>query len=151
LKQYLKYFIVTFFLGFCYHSAQAQKVNWVSFADLPDSLRKAPKPILVFIHTDWCKYCLLQDHNTFQDSLVAQALNKNYYAIRLNGEETQPISFLNRIYKSRSKGHHELAELLGKEQGELVFPSTVILSEQLQLQQRITGFINTNDLLTLLQ
>ena len=60
-------------------SLQAQDVNWVTFEELPKLTYKEAKPILIFIHTDWCKFCLMQEENTFSDSVVVKELNEHYY------------------------------------------------------------------------
>ncbi|MCB0633587.1 MAG: thioredoxin family protein [Saprospiraceae bacterium] len=130
---------------------QSQKIQWVSFEALKDSLRAQPKPVLIFIHTDWCKYCALQDHNTFQDTSLRHQLKETYYCLRLNAESTETISFLNRSYEGENNGYHELAQLLGKTGGQLVFPTTLLLSSHLQLKQRLTGFVSAEDLQVLLE
>ncbi|MFT5618429.1 MAG: thioredoxin-related protein [Arenicella sp.] len=127
--------------------AQSKKVNWLSFEQLTDSIRSNPKPILVFIHTDWCKFCKMQGKNTFGNSDLAEALSQDYYALQLNAENESDLKFLNRVYKSNPNAYHELANFLGKENGELVFPITVLLNQNFQLKKRLVGFINSEDLL----
>ncbi|MFT5619375.1 MAG: thioredoxin-related protein [Arenicella sp.] len=127
--------------------AQSKKVNWLSFEQLTDSIRSNPKPILIFIHTDWCKFCKMQGKNTFGDGDLAKSLNQDYYALQLNAENKEDLKFLNRVYKSDLNNHHELANYLGKENGELAFPTTVLLNQNFQLKKRLVGFINSEDLL----
>lgn len=129
----------------------AQTVQWTAFADLPDSLRRAPKPVLLFIHTDWCKYCALQDHNTFQNKQVSEKINGNFYALRLNAESRDALTFLNRSYEGAQDGYHELAEMLAKKDGQVIFPTTILLSEKLQLRERWSGFVSPTVLMPYLQ
>lgn len=124
-----------------------QGVNWVPFDTLADSLRAQPRPVLIFIHTNWCKYCALQEHNTFAQAAVSQMVNENYYALRLDAETAEDIQFLNRTYHGRSQDYHELAEILGKQDGQLAFPTTVVLSKTLQLEKRWVGFVPPETLL----
>jgi uncharacterized protein YyaL (SSP411 family) len=132
----------------------AQTLNWTAFEHLNDSIRKAPKPILVFIQADWCKFCEMQDKNTFTNSEVVKKLSEDFYALKLNGESKSPIKFLNRIYTFKSSGSqtgtHQLAEFIGKKGGELVYPTTVLLTPELNVSARETGFMNADDLLKLL-
>jgi uncharacterized protein YyaL (SSP411 family) len=131
-------------------SSQAQSINWTKFEDLNDSLRKERKPVMIFIHTDWCKFCKMQDSNTFSDSLVTVLLNKNYYCLRLDAEERRDINFLNRKYSYKPSGvetgYHELAEFLAKQDGNISFPSTVLLSKELQLIKKLSGFYRAREL-----
>jgi thioredoxin-related protein len=133
---------------------RAQDLQWTSIDNLNDSIRKQPKPVLIFIYTDWCKYCKMQENNTFANDEVASKLNNDFYAIRLNGESREPIKFLNRIYQFRPNGSetgsHELAEYLAKKDDEIVYPTTVFLTPQLLIASKISGFINSSDLLNLL-
>ncbi|MFN3378767.1 MAG: thioredoxin family protein [Runella zeae] len=132
------------------HSAKAQAVQWTSFEHLSDSLRKERKPLLVFIHTDWCKYCKVMETKTFKEPLLADALNKDFYCLSLNAEETKSLVFLNRKYKFKptgvNTGIHELAEVLGTEQGKLTFPTMVLFDQNLQLQGRIVGVMAAKQL-----
>jgi thioredoxin-related protein len=129
----------------------AQQVKWTSFEKVQEGMRTDPKPLLVFIHTDWCKFCAMQENKTINDPPVVEKLNSNFYAIRLNAEEKSDITFLNRKYVYQSEGagsgYHQLAELLGKENGILTFPTILILSETFAVMDRTTGFVSSKDLL----
>lgn len=129
---------------------QAQTNLWTSFEDLTDSLRKERRPVLVFIHTDWCTYCKMMELRTFSDATVASKLQEKFYCVRLNAEETQPITFLQRTYKFKptgvKTGVHELAQVLGTEKGKLSYPTTVFFDQNLQLQARMVGALEAKRL-----
>lgn len=123
----------------------AQDINWVTFEKLPKLIQQESKPVMVFIHTDWCKYCLMQDKITFQDSLIVSELNQNYYCVKLNAEADQQIYFLNRMYTK--KGNiHSLSWVLGAQNNELTFPTTVLLSPQYQITNRWVGYLSKEQL-----
>lgn len=133
----------------------SQELKWTNFEDLPELQRKESRPVLVFIHADWCKFCMMQENNTFSDREIAQYLNENYYVLKLNGEDKSSIKFLGREYRYTSSGagtgQHQLAELLGKVDGELSYPTTVILSPEFQLKGRENGFLNKDAFIGLLR
>lgn len=145
--------VLTLFVFVSFH-ARPQQIRWNSFDELTKNMRKQSKPIIIFIHTDWCKFCAMQENNTFNRPQVVKEINQNFYAVRLNAEETKDIIFLNKKYRYKpsgtGSGHHELAEMLGTKNGKLSFPSTVILSKSWQVIQRETGFLNSEELLMLL-
>ena len=149
LLSFLFFFVLS--LSTIAQSADKKVVNWLDFNELPAKLREERKPILVFIHTNWCKFCLMQQNTTFTDPQTVALLNREYYCLKLDAEHKEAIRFLNRDYQAQSGGYHQLAELLGKENGELTFPTTLLLSENLQLKRRQTGFINTENLRVLIQ
>jgi thioredoxin-related protein len=126
-------------------SVHAQNINWVSFDNLQKLNLHEPKPVMVFIHTDWCKYCLMQEEVTFKDSLIVNDLNENYYCVKLNSESDEPISFLNRTYH-KTGNYHSLSYLLGAQNNELSYPTTVVLSPQFQITNRLVGYISKEEL-----
>jgi thioredoxin-related protein len=48
-----------------------------------------PKMILVDVYTDWCGWCKKMDKDTFTDPRVVAHLKKNFYAVKLNAEDTK--------------------------------------------------------------
>ena len=127
---------------------KGQSITWTAPENLSDSLRLEKKPLLVFIHTKWCKYCQIQENSTFKNPEVIQVLNRDFYCLRLNAEDTADIPFLGRVYKFQTaKGHHKLAELLGMQNNELIFPTTVIIQENLQTIHRLQGLQKSEQLI----
>lgn len=137
------------------HSLLSQELKWTNFEQLVELQRKEARPLMVFIHADWCKFCLMQENNTFTDKEIAQYLNENYYVLKLNGESQEAIRFLGREYRYKSSGagtgQHQLAEFLGKVDGRLSYPTTVILSPEFQLKGRENGFLNKDEFISLLR
>ena len=113
----------------------------MTFEDLPILSRNEAKPVMVFIHTDWCKYCLMQEQNTFTDSVIVSDLNENYYCIKLDAESEKTISFLNRKY-SKKDNFHALSWILGAKNNQLLYPTTVTLSPQFQITNRWVGYLS---------
>lgn len=140
--------------GLLHYEVEAQTLQWTSFDHLTDSLRKERRPLLIFIHTDWCKYCKIMEVKTFTDPLVVGILNKSFYCLDLNAEETHTLIFLNKKYKFKPSGMNtgvqELAEILGTEKGKLSYPTTVFFDQNLQIQHRIVGVLEAKQLQQLL-
>ena len=117
-------------------------------------MRVQPRPVLIFIKTDWCRFCAMQLENTFTDKDVVNEIQRGFYAVSLDAEKKDDITFLKKHYRYKptgpGSGYHELAEFLGKKEGTLSFPTTVILSESLHPVGQFPGFLNAADLLRLL-
>lgn len=142
----MKHLVLVIALLIVTFSSKAQEINWVTFEEVTELSKQEAKPIMVFIHTDWCKYCLMQEENTFMDSTVVDSLNSNYYCVKLNAESTESISFLNREY-NKNGNTHALSWVLGAENNQLSFPTTVTLSPQFQLTNRWVGYLSKETLL----
>lgn len=125
----------------------SQEISWVKFEDLNDSLRVNEKPLMIFIHAEWCKYCKIQENTTFKDSAVIEKLNKQFYCLKLNAETSDSIQFLNRIYIKSNTSYHELANFLGAENKTLTFPTTVFLDENYTIKEKRIGLIRKEDLI----
>ncbi len=118
-------------------------------------LLKPSKPIVVFLHTDWCNYCNLMQQTTFKDNEVVKNLNTNYYFISFNAESKKEVNFLGQIYKFVSTGiktgKHQIAEVLGSVNGEINYPTTVILNTNYQIEAQFPYMLTSNDLIKILE
>ena len=124
-----------------------------------------PKKIFLDIYTGWCGWCKKMDKSTFIAPEVVRHMNKYFYAVKLNAEMTETISynghdFINprpEAVRGR-KGTHQLAASLLDNR--LSYPSYVIMDEntnrlviykgykQVDAFVGILSFFGTNQYLT---
>lgn len=138
----MKRVVLFYFLILC-GNAQAQKSNlWTDFADLNDSLEVKIKPIMIYIGTDWCKYCKLQDNTTFKDEKLMLEMSEKYYLLKLNAESKDSITFMNKKYApaSQLQKYHELVIYLSSYLDELVFPTVLFFTNNFQEINFIKGY-----------
>lgn len=118
----------------------------VSFSELDSLLVHDPKPVLVFIHTDWCRYCLGMEQVTFTDDEIQQLLNEEVYFVSFDAESEEDIVFRNHRFSfqpsGRGTGVHQLAYELGNQNGELAYPTTCILNPAYEIDFQYSGFIS---------
>jgi thioredoxin-related protein len=128
-------------------SAEKEVLNIFTFEEVEKLHPLNPKPLLVFIYTDWCKICHGMKRTTFKNKKVQQLLNKKFYFVMLNGEEKKDITFFGKtfIYKptGTNTGMHELANKLGTKEKRIAYPTTIILNTALEIDAQLTGFCNT--------
>ncbi len=153
MKQ-LKY-ISTLILIFLSTSFVHAQMKFVEFKDLDSLQKNHAKPTIVFIHTDWCKYCLAMQQSTFKNKEIIENINNNFYFIQFNAEEKRDINFLNKIYHFQpngvNNGVHELAKFLGNKKEELIYPTVCFLNNLSQIEFQIQGFVSTKQMMYLLQ
>ena len=121
-----------------------------------DSLQKKQKRnIVVFIHTDWCKYCQAMQNTTFKNDSIIYKLNNEFYFIELNAEEKSQITFANHIFKYKPTGTitgiHELAEQLATVDNKVVYPTLCFLNVDYEIVFQYNQFINSKDLQIILK
>ena len=132
-----------------------QDLKTYSFQEVEAKFLKNPKPILVFVYTDWCKICFGMKKTTFKNKNVITTLNKNFYVVLLNGEEKKEITFFGRKFTHKPSGlnvgNHELAIEIGLVNGKVNYPTTVILNKDLEINSQFVGFINSKKMQLILE
>lgn len=114
-----------------------------------DSLQKtAPRPVVVFVHTSWCKYCLLMEETTFKNEEVVKALAQHFYFVSFDAETKETIRFNGISFKNTTGKQHDLAFALAKNESGLSYPTCVFLNAQNEIMHQQNGF---TDALTLLK
>lgn len=152
-----KLLILTIFLGKLAIFSQSEKseLRVFTFEEVEKLHQQAPKPILVFLYTDWCKICFGMKQNTFKNEEVIRILNDDFYFIKLNGEEKKDISFLGKkfVFKpSGSKtGTHELAKELGFLDHKISYPTTTILNSSLEIVKQVNTYLNSKNMNSILK
>ncbi len=121
-----------------------------------DSLQKIEKRnVVVFIHTEWCKYCQTMQNTTFKNEIIINSLNDKFYFIDLNAEDKRNIIFNNHTFKyiptGTNTGTHELAEQLGTFEKKFSYPTLCFLNTDKEIIFQYPQYINHSDLIKILQ
>lgn len=138
-------------------SAQQQGVSWLTFEHLEDSLAIEPKKVFISFYADWCAYCKKMDETAFKNREVISKLNSEFYAVKMNSESLETITFEGRKYKNLEHGQkrnptHELALLLASRKNQpFTLPATIVLNEQFEVTQRHFRYLSPKAMLKLLQ
>ncbi len=87
-------------LGLVSLSAKAQEtIEWMKFEEAVKANDFSPKMLFVDVYTDWCGWCKKMDKDTFTDPKVIKYINANFYAVKLNAEETKrTFNFMGKEY-----------------------------------------------------
>ncbi|AUC14103.1 thioredoxin [Tenacibaculum sp. SZ-18] len=123
-------------------TVNAQDVNWLSFEEALELNKKNPKPIMIDLYTDWCGWCKKMDATTYKNEVIVKYINDNYYAVKMDGEGKDDITFKGRTFKFVQKGrskYHELAAAILN--GKLSYPSTAFFDSKEQLIQAVPGYL----------
>jgi thioredoxin-related protein len=150
-------FLFIFFGCFTIYAQESkgkEVLNIFTFEEVEEIHQQIPKPILVFLYTDWCKICFGMKKTTFKNRKVIQLLNEKFYFIKLNAEEKQDITFLGKIFTYKptgiNTGMHELAEELGTIKKTIIYPTTIILNTVFEIDAQLTGLYNARKMIGIL-
>ena len=151
------YLIKIFFLFavcLCNPQVTFSQINYYSFEHL-DSLEKGnSKPIIIFIHTEWCKYCQKMQNTTFKNDSVITLLNNKFYFVDFDAEEKRSVKFNGHTFNYKPTGSntgiHELAEQLATVDQKISYPTLCFLNSKYEIIFQYNQYLNTHDLLNIL-
>jgi len=117
-------------------------VTWHTIEEAFALTQKEPRKIMIDVYTDWCSWCKVMDKNTFSNQIIADYINKNFYAVKFNGEQKTDVVLNGKTFSyvaSGTRGYNQLAaELLN---GQLGYPSVVFLDENTKMIQPVQGYV----------
>lgn len=159
-RQYQAFYIITWIFlvtGFSYVFGQdAGPVHWLTFEQLEDSLKVKPKKVFIDFHADWCAYCHKMDREAFQDEQVAELLNSDYYAVRMDIETPDTIRFGDQVFvNERIKKRnpvHQIALLMASRKGKpFSLPAMVFLNEKFEATGRYFQYLDAQQMTEVLE
>lgn len=142
----MRILVFSFFL-FVGTIGNAQEIAWISFEDAVERSKEDPKKLLIDIYTDWCGWCKKMDKDAYANETLIKYINKNFYAVKFNAEQTESIDFDGHTFKFVAQGRrgvHELAVALTN--NKLSYPTTVFMDEDFRIIQPIPGYMNAKSL-----
>ncbi len=131
---------------------EAASINWMSWDAAMKAQANAPKRVMVDVYTDWSGWNKRMDSSTYKDPRVVEYINANFYAVKLDAESKNPITYKGTTYtfeKSGNRGVHGLAAMLLDDR--LSYPVIVYLDAELNRTMISPGFKDADKLLAELE
>jgi len=150
-----KLFLLTGLIALCscwQTNAQENEVQWLTFEQLEDSLAVQPKKVFVDFYADWCVYCKKMDKVAFKDPEIIKTLNQEYYAVKMNAETSDIITFggdtftNEQIGKKRNPVHQIPLLLASRTNTSFSLPAMVVLNEKFEVINRYFEYLSTKRL-----
>lgn len=124
-----------------------EEIHWMSFEEAVAANEIQPKKIFIDFYTSWCGWCKVMDNKTFDDTIIAKMMQENFYCVKFNAEDKNPITFKEKTYNyvpnpnrpDGERGYHELAA--GILNGQMSFPSFVFMTSNFEIITPISGYI----------
>lgn len=99
LKLMKKTFVLLFILIISFSSAQ---ISWMNLQQATEAQKTNPKKILINFYADWCNQCKSMDKNTFNNPVIEQIINENFYPVKFNSEGNETVSFMGRTFTNQN-------------------------------------------------
>lgn len=150
-----KYIFFIVFLKCFAIQSQDKSLTMYSFKEVEKLQKQHAKPMVVFIHTDWCTFCHGMEQNTFQNKEVIQILNTKFYFVKFNAEQKEAITFLGKTFQYKPSGNntgiHELAEELALKKGKISYPTTILLNKKFEIDVQLDSYVKSKRFATILK
>ncbi len=122
--------------------AEDQRVQWLDIQEAEALQATNPKPLFVYVYTDWCSWCVRMERETYSHPVIIDYLNTHYYPVKFNAESTEDLVFRGETYSNPNPGGRRSAHALAAAmlQGRMGYPTVVFFDEQLNLLSPLPGF-----------
>jgi len=128
------------------------QMSSLTFSTVEQQMKVEPKPLVVFLHTDWCNYCALMEKKTFSNPVVQDLLKEKVYFISFNAETKEAVTFQQHSFVFKKKGMqggvHELAEALSSKNA---YPALIVLNEKYEIMYQHHAYVGPKEMLQLLK
>ncbi|MBK6264202.1 DUF255 domain-containing protein [Marivirga sp. S37H4] len=134
MKKYLVFSLLSVVLvssAFITEPDKKSKINWLSLEEAYKLNKEYPRKIFVDVYTDWCGWCKKMDRDTFSDADVAEFVNENYYAVKLNAESKDKIIIGQDTTTS---------QMMARSMGVSGYPTIVYIKEDFKTIQAVPGY-----------
>lgn len=138
----------------CGHAQTAPEVenspvHWLTMEKLQDTLKVAPRPVMVDLYTQWCGPCKKLAAETFTDPGIADYLNSHFYTVRFDAQSGDPVQYKGKRYENPDfdpakvgvrNSTHQLTYELDNTNGQIAFPTLVYMDGELRPIIATQGF-----------
>lgn len=154
----MKHFcIIAFLVLFNPVFSQNSDINWIGFEELDDSLKVQNKPVFIYFYTDWCAYCKKMERHAFKDPEIVASINRKFYAVKMNAETRDSISFEGTIYTNKEaefkrNGVHQIPQLLAaRNDSAISFPTLLVLDQDFRIRRKSHEYLPSERLKKLIE
>jgi len=121
--------------------APTDTIKWMSWEEAVEQMKVEKRKILVEVFKPDCGWCAHLERTTLNKDHIGDYINANYYPVRFNAMQEDPVELNEKTYRFTKKGgqeYHEFAALLTM--GRLSYPTIAIFDSNMQLLQPLTGY-----------
>ncbi|MCB0515249.1 MAG: DUF255 domain-containing protein [Chitinophagales bacterium] len=130
------------------NNLKKEHVQWLNWDQAIKKSHTQPKKFFVILYTDWCLPCKQLEQTSLNDENLVHYINSNFYPIKLNAEDQKNLALNGKNYSFNAqvskRGVNELALYLTD--GNLVFPSTIIIDEFQEGKYTASGLLPVQEM-----
>jgi thioredoxin-related protein len=124
-------------------TAPGERLVWNELDPALAEARRAQKPLLVDVYTDWCGWCKRMDKTTYADPDVRDYVQGAFVPARVNAEDDKRKA----SYLGKTRTYRQFADTF-RISG---YPTTLFLAPDGQLITQLPGYVKPGAFLTVLR
>ena len=115
------------------------EIHWMSIEQAEAAMKKAPKKVWIDMYTAWCGWCKVMDRKTFTNPDVIRYMNANFYAVKMDAEQKDSITFQGRKYGfvPENRANMLAVQLMN---GQMSYPTSLIAEENFTRLYAFPGY-----------
>jgi thioredoxin-related protein len=117
-------------------------INWVTIEEVQELVKQEPKPVFMDFTAEWCGWCKVMDKKTFSDAEIAEFINSNYYAVKVDFESKEKFNYLGELYTGKE---------LAKKYKITGLPTILFASPDFNKIKPVVGYQNVDQFMTKLK
>jgi thioredoxin-related protein len=117
-------------------------IKWLTIEEVEEKVKQEPRIVFVDVYTDWCGWCKKMDRGTFADPEVVKYVNENFYAVKMDAEGKDKVTFLGKTVSPAA---------LSKNMGVNGYPTIVFIDPGFEKVQPIPGYRDAEEFLDILK
>ncbi|MFT3948987.1 MAG: thioredoxin family protein [Agriterribacter sp.] len=122
-----------------------KELTWLTLEEAEAKIKEKKKPVLIDLYTDWCGWCKVMDKKTYSNPEVIKYIEENFYPVKIDAETRNALSWKNKSYSYNAQYKiNSFAVFLTN--GQLSFPTTIILTDDNTIPQAIPGYLKVADM-----
>ncbi len=135
-------FTILFFRAQAQQTVEPSPIKWYDIQTADSLYKVKPKPLLIDVYTDWCKWCHYMMKTTYANKSLASYINTYFYPVRFNAETSDTIRFQGKTWTKNGRTNQLARYLLDNH---LAYPSTVFYDLHGK-KYRIPGYLRIRDI-----
>ena len=123
--------------------AASERLVWNELDPALAEAKRAQKPLLVDVYTDWCGWCKRMDKTTYADPDVRDYVQSAFVPVRVNAEDDKRRA----SYLGETRTYRQFADTF-RISG---YPTTLFLAPDGRLITQLPGYVKPGTFLTVLR
>lgn len=119
-----------------------EHISWLTMEEAEQLHAAAPKPIMIYFYTGWCRFCRDMENYTFINEQLADFINQNFYPVKINAEGFDTIMFQGNVYINQDTASRSTHDFTGKLlEDRIAYPTLFFFNNQYKFRFVIPGYI----------